>query len=60
MKKYLVSLFVVLVLFVGVWAQSTIVVGTTDKIRTLDPALCYDYFSSNISVSYTHLTLPTT
>lgn len=48
MKRYMVSLFVVLVLFVGVWAQSTIVVGTTDKIRTLDPALCYDYFSSNI------------
>ncbi|PNR96302.1 ABC transporter substrate-binding protein [Petrotoga sp. 9PWA.NaAc.5.4] len=48
MKKYLLSIFVLVGLFVGILAQSTIVVGTTDKIRTLDPALCYDYFSSNI------------
>lgn len=48
MKRYLLSALVLVGLFVGIWAQSTIVVGTTDKIRTLDPALCYDYFSSNI------------
>ncbi|ANQ54112.1 peptide ABC transporter substrate-binding protein [Thermosipho sp. 1063] len=46
MKKLLVILGLLLVAFS--FASSVIVVGTTDKIRTLDPANCYDYFSSNI------------
>jgi peptide/nickel transport system substrate-binding protein len=41
-----VLLFVLLV--IAVFSAEFIVVGTTDKIRTLDPANCYDYFSSNI------------
>jgi peptide/nickel transport system substrate-binding protein len=47
MKKYLVVLFMLFVAL-GFSASDYIVVGTTDKIRTLDPANCYDYFSSNI------------
>ncbi len=47
MKKYLVVLFLLFVAL-GFSASDYIVVGTTDKIRTLDPANCYDYFSSNI------------
>jgi len=46
MRKFLVFLIVVLALMV--LAKDFIVVGTTDKIRSLDPARCYDYFSSNI------------
>jgi peptide/nickel transport system substrate-binding protein len=32
----------------------TIIVGTTDSVTTIDPADCYDYFSSNILVQITH------
>ncbi|AGL50081.1 peptide ABC transporter substrate-binding protein [Thermotoga maritima MSB8] len=47
MKK-LVWLFLILTVTLSFAAKDIIVVGTTDKIRTLDPANCYDYFSSNI------------
>jgi peptide/nickel transport system substrate-binding protein len=47
MKKYLVLLLAVLALL-SFAVKSTIVVGTTDKIKILDPAKAYDYFSSNI------------
>jgi len=47
MKK---ALFLVLILTLAlfVFAIDHITIGTTDKIRILDPADCYDYFSSNI------------
>jgi peptide/nickel transport system substrate-binding protein len=50
MKKFLVLLIVGLILTTSFvfGAKDYIIVGTTDKIRTLDPANCYDYFSSNI------------
>ena len=48
MKK-LLGVLLVLSLFVMVFAaRNYIVVGTTDKIITLDTADCYDYFSSTI------------
>lgn len=35
-------------------ASTTVIIGTSDKIINLDPADCYDYFSSNILVQITH------
>lgn len=35
-------------------ATTTVIIGTSDKIINLDPADCYDYFSSNILVQLTH------
>lgn len=46
MKKVLVGLLLIISIFT--FSSKVLVVGTTDKIRTLDPAKCYDYFSSNI------------
>ena len=46
MRKFFTLLIIVLALVA--FAKDFIVVGTTDKIRSLDPARCYDYFSSNI------------
>lgn len=46
MRKFFTFLIIVLALVA--FAKDFIVVGTTDKIRSLDPARCYDYFSSNI------------
>jgi len=47
-KTLLVGLLVFLtVLMFGV-AKNTVIVGTTDKIRVLDPADAYDYFSCNV------------
>jgi len=34
--------------------STTVIIGTSDKIINLDPADCYDYFSSNILVQLTH------
>ncbi len=47
MKKLLAVLFVMLVVL-SFAAKDYIVVGTTDKIKILDPAKAYDYFSCNI------------
>ncbi|MBZ4650633.1 MAG: oligopeptide transporter, periplasmic oligopeptide-binding protein [Thermosipho sp. (in: Bacteria)] len=47
MKKFMIIIGLLLVVF-SFASKDVIVVGTTDKIRTLDPANCYDYFSSNI------------
>lgn len=51
MKKRL-ALFFLLLIMLGLsslyFSRDYIVIGTTDKIRSLDPARCYDYFSSNI------------
>ena len=47
MRKFIVILGLLLIVL-SFAAKDVIVVGTTDKIRTLDPANCYDYFSSNI------------
>jgi peptide/nickel transport system substrate-binding protein len=47
MRKLMVILGLLLIVL-SFAAKDVIVVGTTDKIRTLDPANCYDYFSSNI------------
>jgi len=48
MRKWLLVFFTVLVVFTAFAASNVLVVGTTDKIKILDPARCYDYFSSNI------------
>ncbi|QTA38026.1 peptide ABC transporter substrate-binding protein [Thermosipho ferrireducens] len=47
MKKFVI-IWLFLLVVISYAASSAIVIGTTDKIRTLDPANCYDYFSSNI------------
>ncbi len=48
MRRFWVVFLVILAVVVGYAAKDTLVVGTTDKIKILDPAKCYDYFSSNI------------
>ncbi len=48
MKKLFVVLLLVSIMMVMAFAKDHLIVGTTDKIRILDPADCYDYFSSNI------------
>ncbi|MGC8820624.1 MAG: ABC transporter substrate-binding protein [Fervidobacterium sp.] len=48
MRKFLTFVFLAVVMVLSFAAANYIVIGTTDKIRTLDPANCYDYFSSNI------------
>lgn len=35
-------------------AKDTVVIGTTDSIRNLDPSDAYDYFSSNTLIQITH------
>lgn len=47
-KFFVLLLLLVLILTVFVFGRDYVTVGTTDKIRILDPADCYDYFSSNI------------
>lgn len=34
--------------------DTQVIIGTTDSINNLDPADCYDYFSSNMLVQLTH------
>ncbi|MGC9384129.1 MAG: ABC transporter substrate-binding protein [Kosmotogaceae bacterium] len=47
MKKFFVIGLVLVIALFG-FAKDYITVGTTDKIKILDPADCYDYFSSNV------------
>ena len=51
MRNRFILLFIAMLVLVTSLMYATrdyIIIGTTDKIRSLDPARCYDYFSSNI------------
>ena len=48
MRRFWFALVMVLAVVLSFAAKDTLVVGTTDKIKILDPAKAYDYFSSNI------------
>jgi len=47
-KLVILGLMALIVVFVFGVARNTVIIGTTDKIRVLDPADAYDYFSCNI------------
>ena len=48
MKRFVLLMVLLLAVSFAFAAKDMLIIGTTDKIKILDPAKCYDYFSSNI------------